>query len=451
MTEQPEPPEQKLEAAIALHQSGDLSKAENVYREVLEADPENPTALHLLGVVAFQTGNNDAALTLIAKALKHQPNYPEALNNMGNVLAKLDRLGDAMLCFREAVIQRPDYVIAFNHLGSALKGMGHLDEAVGAYKQAVVLDSEGADAHFNLGHLYLLMGNFEDGWREYGWRERVEEFKHPKRPYAQPVWDGGNPDGKTLFFYPEQGLGDILQFIRYLPQVAADGGRVVLETPTQLARLLEGFEAAPTLVITGEQAPDFDCHASLLDLPRILGTALDTIPAPERYIDADPALIKVWSERLEPKEGFRVSLVWGGNPDHTNDAKRSMDPALLKPLAEIPGVSLYSLQVGRDGEAKAAFGDAVTDLASELKDFADTAAVIRNLDLVISVDTSVAHMAGVDAAAVYSGLALVDGPGRQPLVSLHAAVPPGRRRGLARRYPQSLLGAFRTGGVIEKI
>lgn len=345
-------------------------------------------------MIAFQSGDNDKALGLIARALGVAPNFPEALNNMGNVLSEMGRREDALLSFKEAVAQKPDYTIAHNHLGSTLLGLGRLDEAAAGYEKAIALNPEFAEAHFNLGRLYLLMGRYGEGWKECGWRRQVEEFHHAHRPYPQPVWDGGDPDGKTLFFYPEQGLGDLLQFVRYLPLVAARGGRIILEMPSQMARLFEGFDGAHTLVPSEAPLPDFDCHASLLDLPGIMGTTLENIPAPPSYISADAELTGAWAGRLGPWEDFRVGLVWEGNPDNTENARRSIDPVLLKPLAQIPGVSLYSLQVGRDGEAKAVLGDAITDLAPELKDFAETAAIIRNLDLVVSVDTAVAHLAG---------------------------------------------------------
>ena len=402
MTEEPLPPEQRLEQAIQLHQGDDLSKAEDIYREVLEANPDNSTALYLLGTIAFQSGFNDKALVLIGKALKITPHYPEALNNMGNVFLEMGRLGDALLCFQEAVTQKPDYALAYNQVGSTLRGLGRLDEAVASYERAIALNPKDAEAHFNLGRLYLLMGRYGEGWKEYGWRRQVEEFNHAHRPYTQAVWDGSDPDGKTLFFYPEQGLGDLLQFVRYLPLVAARGGRIILEMPTQMARLFEGFDGAHTLVPSEAPCPDFDCHASLLDLPVIMGTTLETIPAPVGYITSNPELTGAWAERLGPWEDFRVGLVWEGNPDNTENARRSIDPGFLKPLIQIPGVSLYSLQVGRDGEAKAVLGDAITDLAPELKDFAETAAVIRNMDLVVSVDTAVAHLAGALGRQVWT-------------------------------------------------
>ncbi|MBT3305780.1 MAG: glycosyltransferase family protein [Alphaproteobacteria bacterium] len=402
MNEDTLPPEQRLQQAVQLHQGGDLSEAEDIYREILEVDPGNATALHLLGLIAFQSGILDKALALISQAIKFNPHYPEALNNMGNVLSEMGRLNDALLCFQEAIGQKPDYAMAFNHLGKTHQQLGQVDEALTGFEKAIALEPEAAEYHFNLGILYLLMGQFGEGWQEYGWRRRVTEFNHPQRPYGQPVWDGGNPDGKTIFFYPEQGLGDLFQFVRYLPQVAAQGGRVVLETPTQTARLLQNFDAADVLISSGASLENFDCHASLLDLPGILGATLETIPAPEHYISPDPELTRDWAGRLGASRDFRIGLVWAGNAAHTNDANRSIDPGLLMPLMQIPGISMYSLQVGRDGEAKTVFGDAVTDLASELKDFADTAAVIGNLDLVVSVDTSVAHLAGAMGRPVWT-------------------------------------------------
>ncbi len=391
-----------LAVAIRSHNAGDRSKAEGLYRRILQTDPRHADALHLLGVIAFQSGDNVKALDLITQALRVAPRYPEALNNLGNVLEKMGRLEDALLSYQEAVAQKPDYAIAHKHLGTTLRGLGRLDEAAAGYERAIALDPEAAEPHFNLGHLYLLMGRFRDGWKEFDWRRRVAEFNHDPRPYPEPLWDGGEADGKTLFFYPEQGLGDILQFVRYLLPVAAAGGRIILETPAQMARLLEGFDGAHALVPTGTAPPPFDCHASLLDLPGIMATDLETIPAPASYISPDPALTEAWAGRLGRHGDFRIGLAWAGNPDHTNDASRSIDPGLLKPLAQIPGVSLYSLQVGRDGEAEAVFGGAIEDLAPDLTDFAETAAAISNLDLVVSVDTAVVHLAGAMGRPVWT-------------------------------------------------
>ncbi|NQV82469.1 MAG: tetratricopeptide repeat protein [Rhodospirillales bacterium] len=415
MTEKPppepsEPPEAlelRMELAVRLHQDGELAKAEDIYREVLEVQPGNTTALHLLGVIALQSGFYEKALALIGESLKLAPHFPEALNNMGIVLAKMGRLEEALLSYQVAIHEKPDYAIAYNHMASALRGLGRLDDAVASYQQAIILNPEFAEAHFDLSHIYLLMGRYEEGWQEYGWRRRVAEFKHSDRPFSQAIWDGSNLDGKTILLYSEQGLGDFLQFVRYLPLMAAGGGRIVLEAPPQMARLLKGFETAHTLVPSGTALPAFDCHASLMDLPAILGTTLETIPAPPQYITADADLTNAWAERLGAWEDFRIGLVWSGNPDNTENAKRSMDSGLLKPLFQIPGVSLYSLQVGRDGEASTIFGDAATDLAPELTDFADTAAVLENLDLVVSVDTAVAHLAGAMGRPVWVPLAFM--------------------------------------------
>ncbi len=311
MTEEPLSPEQRLQQAIQFHQGGDLPKAEDIYREVLEVNPDNPTALHLLGTIAHQSGSNDKALILIGRALEILPQYPEALNNMGNVFAEMERLEEALLSYQEAVAQKPDYVIAYNHLGNTLRGLGRLDESAASYEKAIALDPGFAEAHYNLGHLYLLMGRLREGWKEFAWRRQVAELNHAHRPYTSPVWDGGNPDGKTLFFYPEQGLGDLLQFVRYLPLVAAEGGRILLETPTQMARLLQGFDGAHTLIPSEAPLAEFDCHASLLDLPGIMGTNLETIPAPVNYMTANPELTRAWAERLGPRENFRVGMVWG--------------------------------------------------------------------------------------------------------------------------------------------
>ena len=242
--------------------------------------------------------------------------------------------------------------------------------------------------------LQLLTGDFPRGWKNYSWRRKTKQYRFRPRDYEKPSWNGGELKGKTIFVYPEQGLGDTIQFVRYLPLLKQHGCRVVFETPKSLTRLFATVGIADQLIEPGETPPTIDCHAALLDLPQLLNTTLETIPSYYSYLSAPSDLKKEWANRLGPRKKFRLGIVWAGRSAHKNDRNRSIEAFLFQPLTKIRGVSVYSLQVGRNGEAAKIFADTVTDIAPFLNDFADTAAAVSNLDLVVSVDTSVAHIAG---------------------------------------------------------
>ena len=352
--------QQVIDLAVQHHNEGRLSKAESIYQQILQSDPNQPVALHLLGVIAHQVGKNDTAVDLITRALALKPDYPEAHSN----------------------------------LGVSLQSLGKLEEAVASYRTALGLKPDFAEAHYNLGMLQLLMGDFLRGWKNYAWRWKTKQYRSLPRDYEKPSWDGGELKGKTIFVYPEQGLGDTIQFVRYLPLLKQHGRRVVFETPKSLTRLFATVGIADQLIEPGETPPTIDCHAALLDLPQLLNTTLETIPNYNSYLRTAPNLQKEWANRLGPRKKFRLGIVWAGRSAHKNDRNRSIEAFLFQPLTKIRGVSVYSLQVGRNGEAAKIFGDTVTDVAPFLNDFADTAAAVSNLDLVVSVDTSVAHIAG---------------------------------------------------------
>jgi len=277
-----------------------------------------------------------------------------------------------------------------------------LEAAAASYATAIGLKPDNPGAHKNLGIISLLQGDFETGWPEYSWRRLEDDPVFKVRNYRPPFWDGEDLTGKTIFVYPEQGLGDIIQFVRYLPMLRQRGGRVAFDIPLPMARLMWDLDGIDVSLKDGDTLPPFDYHIPLLELPKLLGTTLDTIPAAKAYLHADKDLVEAWGERLGRKEEFRIGLVWGGSPDHLKDRDRSIEPELFRPLVETPGVSALSLMVGRDGEAGRVFGDVVTDLAPDLGDFADTAAAITNMDLVISVDTAVVHLAGALGTMVWT-------------------------------------------------
>ena len=252
------------------------------------------------------------------------------------------------------------------------------------------------------------MGRFEQGWPGYEWRWKCKEFGSLP-PFHPPLWDGSPLDGRTILVHAEQGLGDTLQFIRYAPLVHQRGGRVILVCQPPLIGLLTRSPGVERLVAQGEALPDYDVHVPLMSLPGLLGTTLESVPADVPYLDAEPQLVEAWRHRLGSYPGFKVGIVWQGNPKFRLDRRRSIPLAQFAPLARVPGVHLFSLQKGPGAEQLAAVTDRfpVTDLGRRLDDFMDTAAVLKNLDLVISVDTAIAHLAGALGIPVWVALPFV--------------------------------------------
>ena len=421
--------------------AGRLPEANSIYQQILRLDPNQPVALLLLGLIAHQAGKHDTAVDLIMKALAIKPDYAEAHNNLGivfkelgkldvaaasyhkalaikpdyaeahnnlgNALHDLGKLGEAAASYHKALAIKPDYAKAHSNLGNALHDLGKLDEAAASYHKALAIKPDYAEAHNNFGHFQLLTGNFQDGWENYSWRWKKKDTALCPRDYKEPFWDGSGLEGKTIFIYPEQGLGDTIHFVRYMTLVAAQGGRVVLEVPAKLETLFRDIDGVESFVVAGNLPPPFDCHAPLLDLPGLLNTTLETIPSQESYLTVASELVEKWADRLGPWEHFRIGIVWAGNPILKTDRDRSMDPSHFLPLTEIPRVSVYSLQFGKDGEADKVFGARVTDIGPDLTPFTEAAAAIMNLDLVVTVDTSLAHLAGALGCPVWTLLPFI--------------------------------------------
>ncbi len=418
---------QTLECAVQHHNAGRLSEADAIYQDILKAAPNNADALHLLGVLNHQTGKPDVAVGLISQALAINPAYAEAHSSLGAIYRSLENLNEAVACYQTALSINPDYADAHYNLGNAYLELGRLDEAVccfqktlnlipantkahhnlgNAYKElgrideamqcclrAIASDANYAEAYSNLGILQLLSGDFLNGWGNYARRWQTVDFSKSRRAYQQPYWDGRDFHGKTLFLYPEQGLGDFIQFARYIPIVADKGGTVMIEVPSALYDLYARLEGADVVVQTGQSPGPFDLHAPLMDIPGLLGTTLQSIPPWQGRLQVPDELVEKWKTRLGAHQGLRVGIVWAGNPGHKNDIRRSIEASLLKPLCLLNDVQFFSLQVGRDGEVIENFGSKVIDLSTDLTSFSETAAVMINLDLIISVDSAPAHLA----------------------------------------------------------
>jgi hypothetical protein len=286
---------------------------------------------------------------------------------------------------------------------------GELDEALSVCQRAIQLRPDHAGAHWNKSLVLLLKGDFAQGWAEYEWRWQSKDFRSPRRDFPQPQWRGEDPSGRTILLHAEQGFGDTIQFIRYAPLLAGRGARVIVECQPELQRLLGGVEGIQHLTARGEPLPPFDLHTPLLSLPLAWGTRVKTIPGNVPYIKPDPALVGAWRGRLAGDSALKVGLVWAGSPIRKDDRYRSLPLSSLAPLAGVKGVSFYSLQKGKATEQaqNPPPGMNLIDMTEEIKDFADTAALISHLDLVITVDTAVAHLAGAMAKRVWTMLEFV--------------------------------------------
>lgn len=376
-------------------------------RRALALDPANAEACNMLGNALTGMGEAGCAVAFYRQAIRLRPAYAEAHNNLGSALRALDQPDDAETALREALRLRPAYASALANLGLVLQDQRRWSEALDCFDRALAADPAHATAHGNRALLLLLLGRLAEGFAEYEWRWRMPGFSTPLRDFRQPRWGGGALAARTLFVHAEQGLGSAIQFARFVLAAVGRGGPVILECQRPLERLFRQSLAAPAgpaaaVTVKGEALPEFDTHAPLMSLPHLLGTTLETVPAEVPYLRPHEDDRAKWQARLSAAARPRIGLTWAGNPEHENDRNRSMPASALAPLIEGASGSFFSLQVpaGPADLARLPPGR-VTDLAPDLHDFAETAAAIHSLDLVISVDTAVAHLAGALARPVW--------------------------------------------------
>lgn len=390
---------------VVLRAIGRLEEATVACEQALLLNAEYAEAHHNMGNVFFSQGRYAAAVEKYNHVTSLDPGCVEAYNTAAIALQYLGEYDAAMEKCRQALLRKPDYAEAYNTAASVLLKKGLCVEAIENYGHALRLKPDYAEAHCNLGMALLLGGRFEEGWPEYAWRLKTDKAAY-LRGHPAPCWDGSSFAGKTLLIRHEQGFGDNIQFIRYLPTVKRLGGRVSCETLRPLVGLFGGLGGVDELVEASSAtafAGDFDFYVPLLQLPRILGTTLETIPAGVPYLHADPVKAQRWRGRFSQTE-LNVGIVWAGQPAHPEDRARSCHLRHFVPLSKIPGVQLFGLQ---KGSAAAQVRDlaaeiSLTNLGDEFNDFTDTAAVVENLDLVISVDTAVLHLAGAMAKPVWA-------------------------------------------------
>jgi tetratricopeptide (TPR) repeat protein len=392
---------QRANALMALGRAQDALGA---FDQALALMPGHPQARLDRGLALAALGRHQEAVAEFEAALPRSPQNPAAHYNHGMSLFSLGRYADAVAAYDRALLVAADHVKAWNNRGLGLQALNRHDEALASYARALELRKDFADAHFNQALALLTIGEFRRGFEKYEWRWRRSGMPPPGRSYGRPLWLGEYPlERRTILLHAEQGLGDTIQFARYVPMLARAGAKVVLEVQPQLKALLRQIEGAAAVVARGEPLPAFDVHCPLGSLPLAMRTESATIPSADRYVGADEAHIAKWRPRLEALGRPRVALAWSGNPQHMNDRNRSIPLSCLAPLWSTGAMHFLAVQRElRDGDAELLTREpCVAQLGTELDDFADTAAVLALVDLVITVDTSVAHLAGAMGRQVY--------------------------------------------------
>lgn len=399
----------------ALAEAGHQAKATDSFRRALTLDPARlGTYLSLAQSLRVQDRHEETVESYrnwLALASPGAPERAGVFNNLGNALRRAGHIEEAIASFQRGLLIKPEWADLNTNLGYASLQQRKLDNAEQSFRTAVRLDPDHVDAHVGLAMTLLTQGSLQEGFAEYEWRWRLPQLRPTVRTFEQPQWQGEPAGGQTLLIHAEQGFGDTLQFCRYAPLAAKRGFQVVLEVQAPLVRLLRRLPGLKAVIARGEPIPAFDLHCPMLSLPRIFDTRLETIPS-EPYLTVDPTDAAIWKERLAASIGLQqpmrtqprkkhprmlnIGLVWAGNSyaaatrQRAVDRRRSMMPELLRPLFDIPNARFVSLQKEADTRPN---DPRLIDLMDRVSDFADTAALVANLDIVVTVDTAVAHLA----------------------------------------------------------
>lgn len=437
-----------------LSQKGEMGEASDHFRQALAVAPANARALFGMGFVLQQQGDWQEAIQYYVRAVQSEPNHTDSYFNLGTIFEEVEQHEEAAVYYRRVLDLDPGHVMATNNLGHLMWKMGCLDEAesllhhalsldpgcaaafhnlgivhgerrawsasLSYLDRAIELDPNLAQAHLNRAHRWLLHGAFEQGWAEYEWRWKTPTM--PMSLFVQPQWKGESLAGKTILIHTEQGVGDTLQFIRYVPIVKQRGASVIVQCRPALKKLLGSCRGIDQLFADGEELPPFNYHSPLMSLPGIVNTRLETIPAEIPYLFADPALVATWRRKLveaiasrgarDPRGEFLIGINWHGRGGNRIHRERDIPWQMFAPLAKLPGVRVVSLQKGPDPSESSAIALDMIDFGDEMDAtsgaFMDTAAIVMNLDLIITSDTAIPHLAGALGAPVW--LALKDVP-----------------------------------------
>jgi len=375
-----------------------FDEAEEHYEKTLALNPGDPVALTSLGMVLRSLRREDDSEARYRMALQVNPDQIGALINLALLIMTQGRHDEAQACIEKALALAPDYGKSWFHFGNAMLVQNRAVAAQNAFKTALSLSPDDPEAHTHLGLAYLLAGDLVKGFAEYEWRVRMPDF--PVQALPGPAWDGSPLNGSWILLHSEQGHGDTLQYVRYASMVAERGGRVALNCPADLGPLLDSAPGVERIAPGEGVAHGCDVHARLMSLPHIFGTSLDTVPADVPYLAPAQDLADKWATRLGRDEAFKVGLAWRGSPSHPNDKNRSCTPSIFRPLLERPGVRFFSLQKGVHAD-DLPLPEGIEDVARDFENFSDAAACVNNLDLIISVDTAVIHLAGGLARPVW--------------------------------------------------
>lgn len=390
--------------SVALRLQGRLDEAIAHGRHAVRLAPEMAEARSNLGSMLEESGKVEEAVASLREALRLRPTFANAHCNLGIALYRQRHHAEAVALYRQALALDPKLPDAHNNLGSVLFELGEIEESLRCFSEAISLKPDYREAHWGRALVRLSQGDFERGWPEFEWR--------PTRPQtpgrSQPRWDGSGLSGRTLLVEAEQGLGDTLQFVRYTALARERDGRVVLACQPPLVRLLsESCSAIDHVVAQGGPLPAFDVHLPLLSMPGVAGTTLANVPADVPYLRPDPRLAESWRRELSALAGFKVGIAWQGSPESPGERERSIPLAEFEPLARVSGVRLVSLQKGpgveQIGSARRRFEliDFTARLDEAAGPFMDTAAIMAGLDLVVSCDSAVCHLAGAMGMPVW--------------------------------------------------
>jgi tetratricopeptide (TPR) repeat protein len=405
LTVKPDHAQAWLKQGNSLNDLGRLREALTCYEKAVEAAPEYPEALFNLANTLKEFDRLDEAMATYDKVLKIEPDFAEAITNRGYLLYRQNRLDEALAAYDHALKLQPNDTDTQFNRASMLEEMRHYEQALNAYAGIPENNPNHVSAQWNAGICQLRLGQYQQGWKKYERRWDTEQMKKSRRFFAQPLWLGQESLlGKTILLHAEQGFGDTIQFVRYAPLLTERGARVILQIQAPLKTLVTRIKGVSSVLVTGEPLPSFDFHCPLLSLPLACSTFSEADIPPSNYLSADPLQSASWKTRLGEKHKPRVGLVWAGSSTRADnaitkrlDTIRSMPLQALSPLLQNQDVEFHSLQQGDNAVVQLRIlpdSKRIADNTRDLRDFSDTAALIDNLDLVISVDTAVAHLAG---------------------------------------------------------
>jgi len=371
------------------------AEAEVAFRKVLDLKPNNAHAWSNLGVVLREQKKLDESESAYRKALELQPESASFYSNLGNLLRDQHRLQEAKTASEKAAALKPKTAQYHCNLAGTLRELGEFEQAKKSYQQALSLDPSNAEAHITLGMILLAEGDYKNGLAEYEHRWQGKELNDRRHQFKQPEWHGESLQDCTLLVWQEQGFGDFLQMIRFIPHLLQRGAKIVLECQPKLQHLMKSFPGISTLIKPAQNPGQYDKHCPIMSLPARLQTDLSNLPKQIPYISIPKDKLKKWSKVFPKQKKTRVGLVWAGSTSHPNDYYRSMPLDEAIPLLQTSNVDFYSVQIKSSKDDKALLKKhQVTDLSKDIDDFADTAAIFQQLDLLIAVDTSVIHLAG---------------------------------------------------------